>query len=229
MACQCERQDLCVARVPIFSELECDKLQEINQLVTKKEYRQGETIFLEGERSQNIYILHEGMVKNYKISPEGREYIIRLLREGDYFGELILFKDEPLTSYAEALTDVTLCLLNKQDLEALLQDNPALALKLLASFSSRLQRAEQTIETLALEDARQKVIRLLVNLAEDSGKRTGQGIRIDLPLNRNGLASFLGITQETLSRKLTELLEEGIITEIDRKKIVINNELLNIG
>lgn len=101
---QCNHsKELCVRKVPIFSELDDEKLLEINNLVRKKEYKNGEIICHEGDPSEYLYIIESGLIKLFKIGKNGTEYILRLLREGQFFGELVLFKDEVLNSVNDKL------------------------------------------------------------------------------------------------------------------------------
>ena len=218
---------LCVSKVPIFSELEYEKLKQINKLAKHRTYSKKEIIFMEGQLAQNIHIINSGQVKIFNTSKEGKEYIIRLLGEGDFFGELILFKDENLTYSAKAVTEVELCLLNKNDLEKLLEDNPPIARQLLAALSSRLKTIEDKAYSLALDNAKDKTKKLLIRLAKENGDKKETGIEIHLPLTRAGLASLMGMKQETMSRKLSELEKDGKIEIIGRKKILLKDKLFD--
>lgn len=221
-------EHLCVSKVPIFSSLNHKRLKEINKVVRQRVYSKNEIIFMEGEPAQNIHIINKGRVKVFNTSADGKEYIIRLLKEGDFFGELILFKEEPISYSARALTEVSVCLINKNDLETLINDNPKISNELLTALSSRLKQVEEKAHSLALDDARIKTIKLLNNLSEENGQNTKKWTMIELPLTRDGLASLMGMTQETLSRKLSELEDEKKIELIGHKKILIKGELFNI-
>ncbi len=220
-------EHLCVSKVPIFSGLNQKRLKEINKVVKHRVYSKNEIIFMEGDPAQNIHIINSGQVKIFNTSTEGKEYIIRLLEEGDFFGELILFKEEAISYSARALTEVSVCLINKNDLETLIKDNPKISNELLTALSSRLKQVEEKAYSLALDDARIKTIKLLNKLAQEKGEKKDKGTMIELPLTRDGLASLMGMTQETLSRKLSELETEKKIKLIGRKKILIKDDLFN--
>ncbi|AGB41173.1 cAMP-binding protein [Halobacteroides halobius DSM 5150] len=211
----------CVKKVPIFAELDQETIAKIDKLVTRKSYQAGEMIFWEGDPGENLYILNSGQVKIYKTSMEGKEYIVHLLTENDFFGELVLFKEEPLSNNAQAVTDCAVCLINKNDLERLLNHDPKLAHHLLAAFGTRLKETRQMLQSLALDDSKAKTIRFLVNLAQESGIEKKDGVLIKLPLSRKGLADFLAMTPETLSRKLSELQQEDIILLKGQKQVII--------
>ena len=217
--------NLCVSKVPIFSELSLEKLQEINALVKSKAYKNGEIIYFEGDPGEYLYILESGLVKLSKIKKNGDEYILRLLKEGQFFGELVLFKEEHHNSSAEAIGDCQVCILHKKDLENLIKASPDLSYKLLAAVTSRLNKTEVQLESIVLEDAKDKTIRLLNKLAKENSQKRQDGLLIDLPLSRDGLASLIGISQETLSRKLSELQSDGILVIKGQKQILLKNKL----
>ncbi|TDO89270.1 CRP/FNR family transcriptional regulator [Halanaerobium saccharolyticum] len=218
------KHEACVRKVPIFSDLDNEKINKLNSLVKQRKFKNGELIYLEGEIGKNIYIIESGLVKLYRSNEEGNQYILRLLKEGDFFGELVLFKEEQLSSSAEAVGDCTICMLPKDELEKLIKSSPELSYKLLSAITSRLNKTENKLQSLALEDAKEKTMRLLLELAKESGIKKENGILINLPLSRDGLANLIGTTQETLSRKLSALQQEGLISIQGQKKILIKND-----
>ncbi len=220
----CTHQDYCVSKVPLFSELSSEKLKEINSLIRKQEYNSGEIIQMEGQIGDDIYIIESGLIKLYKTSKDGKQQIIRLVNDGQFFGEFVLFKEEVLTSSAEAVIDSNVCVIAKRDLEQLIKTNADLSNKLLGVLTSRLNMLENKVTSLALEDAREKTMRLLLDLAQENGRKKENGILVDLPLSRNGLANLMGMSQETLSRKLSELQEDGIISIKGQKQVFIVNQ-----
>ncbi|HBH12690.1 MAG TPA: Crp/Fnr family transcriptional regulator [Clostridiales bacterium] len=214
---------LCVSKVPIFSEFSNEELLKINNLVRKKEFRNGEIICHEGDPGEYLYIIESGLIKLFKIGKNGNEYILRLLKEGQFFGELVLFKDDVSHSSAEAIGDCSICIIPKNDLERLIKTSSDLSYNLLAAVTSRLNKTEIQLESLALEDAMEKTLRLLLELAKENGTKNEEGILIDLPLSRAGLASLIGVSHETLSRKLSELQEEGTLLIKGQKQLLLTN------
>lgn len=214
----------CVSKVPLFSELDPIKLSELEKLVISKQYKNGEVIYAEEEPGEYIYIIDSGLVKLYKTGKDGNEYILRLLKAGQFFGEMVLFKKEKLSSSAESVGDCNICMIGKKDLENLIRSNLELSYKLLSSISIRLNKTENKLISFALEDAREKTMRLLLDLAQESGIKREDGVLVKLPLNRQGLANLMGISQETLSRKFTELQNEGIIYLLGQRQVLLKNK-----
>ncbi len=220
----CQREGhICVSEVPIFSELSNDKIMEINSLVQKRVYKNGEIVFHEGDKGEFLYIIEAGLIKLFKIGKNGNEYILRLLKDGQFFGELVLFKDDELNSSAQAIGDTHICLIPIAELEKLIKTSADLSNSLLSAISSRLKQAELQLESFVLEDAIEKTLRLLLELAKENGTKNKDGIMIDLPLSRAGLASLIGISNETLSRKLTELQDAGTLDIIGQKQILLKS------
>lgn len=213
-------EHICASTVPIFAALGRAELQQVNDLLTKKEFRKGEVLFTHGEPGNQLYIVRHGRVKLYTLSTEGRQQTVRILEHGDFFGELALFKETTHALTAEALTDTGICLLAREAFRRLLADNASIALAMLAVLSERLARAEEFIGDLTLKNSEQRLASWLLLMAE-KGARTPQGLRIALSLTRQELANLLGTTTETVSRKLSAFQEEGIITTQGYKTVII--------
>lgn len=216
--------DSCIYKVPIFAGLDESKVGQLERLVQQREYRSGEIIYLEDEPDEFIYIIDSGLVKLYTIGKDGGEYILRLLKSGDFFGEFVFFREAKHGSSAETVTDCKICMIGKKELENLLRTDTELSFNLLASITDRLNETEQKLISLALEDAREKTMRLLLDLAQESGEKRADGILVKLPLNRQGLANLIGLSQETLSRKLSELEKENIITLQGQKQVLLRKK-----
>ncbi len=181
---------------------------------------------MEGQSAQNIHIINSGRVKIFTTSSEGKEYIICLLEEGDFFGELILLKEETLSYSAKAITEVSSCLINKNDLESLIQETPAISQEFLTVLSSRRKNIEDKAHSLALDDSKKTTIKLLNNIANETGTQKEDGVLIELPLTREGLANLMGMSQETLNRKLSELEKQDKLKLLSGRKFLIKEELI---
>jgi CRP/FNR family transcriptional regulator len=120
--CQCGHcpNDLCIRKVPIFSTLNREDLENIAELISHKEYKKGELIIREGEKSEAIIIINEGSVKAFKYTSDGREQILYVFSEGDFFGEQNLLSNRTATYSVETLTLVKACSLSKNQLQELL-------------------------------------------------------------------------------------------------------------
>ncbi|KZL92742.1 nitrogen fixation regulation protein FixK [Clostridium magnum DSM 2767] len=219
-----EMEHVCASIVPIFSTLDTDELRKINSLIQKKEYAKGTILFEQEDPANYLYIIRHGKVKLYKMSKNGRKQIIRILEQGDFLGVLSLFSDEHHSLSAEALVDTGTCLISREDFKNLIRQNPEMSLGVIHALSKRLSYTEKFITDLMLKSIEERLVTWLMLLAEKEGKVTPQGILISINLSRNEIANLLGTTTETVSRKLTKLQSEEIISIKGSKTITILNK-----
>lgn len=219
---QCARS-ICASKVPIFSKLNHDELIEIVQLIAHRDAKHGDMLFLEGDTSDALLIINHGQIKLFKYTKEGKEQILHILGEGDFFGELSLLKEQTYTYNAMALSDVKLCLLSRNELQRMLEKNPSIAQKILEEVGQRLIHAEALVQKLATQDVESRIAGLLWELQAKYGHKTGEGVELDLPLTREDLANFVGVARETISRKLHLLQQQGIILLEGRQRIIIKH------
>lgn len=212
-----------IRQIPIFEGLADDELALINQLTVRLNYKKKGTIFTEGQPGVGVYFVLCGQVKIYKLSEDGREQILHFRREGDIFGEVVLFHGGPYPATAETLTDSQVGVIRNEDLERLLVTHPSIAIKLVKLMATKLRRAQIKVHELNTQDTLRRVITKLLRMARVYGEKTPQGIRINLELNRQDLASYVGTTRETLTRILSDLKKNGAI-ELDTRTVIILDE-----
>jgi CRP/FNR family transcriptional regulator, anaerobic regulatory protein len=204
----------CIDRVPIFGNLTFEEKAEISRITINKEYKKGETIYLAGDKGERLYVIHRGKVKISRISEAGKEQIIRILGPGDFMGELSLFIHSPLDSNAEALEVTTVCTIDGNTLNQIINKNPSIAVKIIEELSKRLQNAENLIESLGLHDVEQRVAKAILEMSNNKDE-------IVLQVSKKDFASHIGISQETLSRKLSLFQDAEWIKQIGHRKILI--------
>ena len=214
--CLCEH--ICASRVPIFSGLGQEELARFNDILVTTDYDDGELIYTQGSLALSLCIVNTGRVKLFATSPEGREQVLRLLNPGDFFGEGVLFAEQNLATSAQALGPTKVCRIDKREAEDILRRNPDIAYRVIAELNLRLLQAEAQIELLGTRSTQQRIVTLLLNLREEQGSD-----EIDLPLNREGLANLTGMTLENFSRKVSELQQQGLITPLGRRKMILND------
>lgn len=214
MPCSCFLRDgrNCIERVPIFSGLTSEEQMEIAQITNERTFTRGELIFSAGDENHNLYVIHQGQVKLSRISESGKEQILRLVGPGDFIGELAMFTKQPASAQAEALQDGIMCVINGERLKELMVKYPQIALKVVEELSSRLERAEGMIESLALHSVEQRIAQALLQYETD---------QFELAMSKGDLAAALGMTKETLSRKLSAWQAEGIIKQTGQRQIEI--------
>lgn len=197
--------------ISIFSVLPDDDLTALENLVVHRRYHKGDDIVREGDPASALHIIHGGEVKVYRLRPDGGEQVLRVLGEGDFFGELALLSGARSPSTATVVSPSLVCAVHQRDLRTFLLEHPRAMYAILTALVGRLAQAEDIVENIASFDSRQKAAALLLTLAQRQGRQTKQGTEIKLSLNRADLASMVGLTQETLSRRMSEFREQGWI------------------
>ena len=192
--------------------------------ISHKKYKKKELIFSEGNKANTLYFVNEGKIKIYKYTKDGKEQILYLLSEGEFFGELNILKEAKYGFNAEAIEDCKICTLSKDDLKDLLIKKPIISIKMLEALTERITSVENLVQNIATNDVNSKIAYLLVSLADKYGIDNAGCIIINLPMNREDMANYIGITRETLSRKLKKFEEDGLIQIVGTKKIVILNK-----
>ena len=224
MECQCHQEHMssCVEIVPIFSSLSRQEMLEVESIAIAKKYARGDMIYMEGDQGDRLYVVHRGLVKVFRLSPNGKEQVIRVLGPGEFMGELALFSPATLTDNAVALEEASLCLIEGTLIKDLMQKHPLIAFKVIEELSKRLESAENLIRDINLHPVEQRLAEALLRMVQEQEKGAGGGGgAIVLPMTKGALASQLGMTQETLSRKLSSFQEQGLIELQGARKIVI--------
>lgn len=207
----------CVSLVPIFNHLEEHQMAEVMATTKSVTYKRGEIIYRAGSQSDSLYIVNSGKIKIYRLSEAGKEQVVRILNPGGFTGELALFNESLHEAYAEAMEETQVCRIERRDLQEFLVKFPSISLKILAEFSNRLEQSEKQTTRFATEKVDTRIALFLAECLNSDD----QSMEIVLPMSRKNLASYLGTTPETISRKLSEFEEMGYIKQKTNKKIMI--------
>lgn len=204
----------CIAIVPIFSALSPNEMAEVAAITAEKKFEKGELIYFAGKEGKKLFVLHTGRVKVSRINPTGKTQVIRVIGPGEFIGELSLLSQAALTDYAEALEPCVMCVVEGSRLKGLMKKYPSIALNVMEELSARLEKAERLIEDINLRSAEQRLAQALLNLAGDRRE-------FELSLTKGDFASQLGMTQETLSRKLSTFQDKGLIGLKGQRRIIV--------
>ncbi|MDD2430236.1 MAG: Crp/Fnr family transcriptional regulator [Firmicutes bacterium] len=213
----------CGQRVPIFSGLKESDYAKVAGLIVHKDYDKGEMIFREGDLFPYLAIVRTGLIKTFKYTIEGREQILGMFGEGDFVGEINLLSGKPCSANCAAINKTGLCLIPRDSFQALLKQHSDIMFLILEELATRVGRLESLVQQLGTQNADSRLIALLIQLGERYGKDQGENLLVELPLSREGLANYIGVTRETVSRKLNQLKEDGLIELIGNRKVLIKN------
>ncbi len=209
-------------RTALFSSLSAPELQMLAAKTARKHCSAGELLFSEGEPCRGLHIISRGRVRIFKTSAGGREQVLAMNGPGESVAELPVFDGGPYPASAIAVEETEIAFISRKDFQDYCLDHPEVSLKVLAFVGARLRRLVGIIEELSFTTIRQRLVSLLVRLAQSEGKKTTRGIEVLLPGSHQELANQLGTVRELVSRNLMRLQAEGLV-EVDARQIVIKD------
>jgi CRP/FNR family transcriptional regulator, cyclic AMP receptor protein len=217
--------------VPMFARLSDEHLRLLSSSLGSQTFGRGATIFHRGSVGDTLYLIVHGQVRIYTVSQLGQELSVTLFRDGNFFGELSLLDGHERSASAVAMRATTTLTLHRAAFMQAIRTYPEIAISVLEELSARLRHTNTYIEHLASTSAPQRVIRTLLDLADQHGEVEPGTTRVDLHLTQDDLASLAGTTRETVNRVLSGLRDQGLI-RIERARLSVLNltqlELLNI-
>jgi CRP/FNR family transcriptional regulator, cyclic AMP receptor protein len=207
-------------KIFLFTPLSDHELEIIERLIVDRPYAKGTFIILEGEPGEALFLIRSGRIKIFKTTPDGREQILNILRDGSVFAEVVLFDGGAYPASAQALEDSLVGHLRNEDMEMMLEQHPMLAIKMLRIMGGRLRRAQGLIGDLALQDAYGRLAGLLLRAARQQGQKTPEGIVLQITLTRQEMANMVGTSRETVARILSRFQQDGAL-RVERQKFTI--------
>lgn len=207
-------------KTALLSNLSREELQILAARTVRKLFRAGELLFSEGEPCSGLHIISKGKVRIFKTSVNGREQVLAVNVPGESVAELPVFDGGPYPASAAATEDTEIAFISRRDFHAYCVEHPEVPLKVLSVVGARLRRLVGIIEELSFTTIRERLIVLLVKLAQTEGKKTDRGIEFLLPSTHQELASQLGTVRELISRNLMRLQAEGLL-DVDARQIVV--------
>ncbi|GAB2802693.1 Crp/Fnr family transcriptional regulator [Streptomyces chlorus] len=204
-----------VQKVRLFAGLPEAAQHRVAFAAVTCQYRHDERIYGPGDRT-GLFIVHRGLVKVYRLTESGNEQLIRLMSPGDFLGETALLADTTTDHFAVALQPSELCVIDRARFTGLLGQHPSVAVQMLQTVSGRLGTAEEMVSALSGKPVGQRLAQQLLLLADEAG-----GGVFWLPTTKKELASYLGTTAETLSRRLGALQKAGVIRLGPRRQVEI--------
>ena len=214
-----------LGQLPLFASVGRLVLLALAQACEQQTGEKGDVLVREDDlATRGFYLILEGSAKVVLSGPDGREAVLALLEEGDFFGEMSLLDGDPRSATVRATTEIRLVLLRRPSFMDLLQKHPEISIALLTALSSRLRQANRKISALALSPVHARVSGAILQLAEFQGFRVkGQVVIHDRPTQQE-IAEMASTTRETVSRVLGQMQKDGLI-QLDGRELVILDEV----
>lgn len=201
-----------LSELTVFQDLTAREMEDLNRITTMSTVQKGRVFYRPEEPGEVLFILKEGRVQLYRISPEGKKLVITTLGEHTLFGEMALLGTKMHNTFAEAVEDCLICVMSRTDLERMILSRPQVALRILEITGKRLREAEERLESMAFKEIPARLASLLLRLSseQESDEVTG--------MTHQDLAESVGTYRETATQVLNDLKSQGLI-EIGRKRI----------
>ena len=204
--------------IPMFASVSPEALESIASLLIERNFPKHKTIVEEGAPGDYMYIIVEGRVKVTKLSGDGREKILELLEQGDFFGEMSLLDDAPRSASVKAMSAVRILALARNDFIRLLSRSPDLALSVIQELTRRLRQVDEQASSLSFQRVKERTMGLLVRLAREESGQPGR--RKTSVLTHQQIADMIGTSRETVTRVLKVLKEQGWLAQEGKHYLV---------
>ena len=208
--------------VALFWDLSEEELGYISEKMIARHYESGKFIFLEDSEGEQCFFVVQGSVKVTRLSKDGREVILAMLNEGEFFGEMALLDGESRSANVIALEQTEVLTLNREDFLIVLHDYPQIAIQLLKEMAHRLRKSDRHIASLSLSDAEKRIALCVIRFADEQGIiKRGQVSIPKVPIQQD-IANMAGTSRETVSRAINLLEKENFIKRKGRELLILD-------
>lgn len=204
----------------LFERLTPEQIQRLESRSKSRQFPRHSLIYLPSDESGSVLLLASGRVKIYHLTGDGKQAVLAIIDPGELFGELALFGTGQREEFAEAMESSAVIMMPRDEIQRLMEEHPHVSLSVTKLMGLRRRRVERRLKSLLFRSNRDRLIHLLLELAEKYGRRTDEGILIGIKLSHQELANIIGSTRETVTVLLGELQSEGQLI-IKRRQIVL--------
>jgi CRP-like cAMP-binding protein len=206
--------------VALFEELDDSALDAVHRAAQRLRLRAWAVLFRQDDEAKVLYLVAAGRIRVSEITPEGHEVLLRFIEPGQPLGLMAAMKGMVYPVTAEAAEESSVLGWKRTAMEGLMDRHPRLARNVMRLMVRRIRELQQRCVELSTERVEQRVARTLLRLVHQAGKRTDDGVLLDMPLSRQDLAALTGTTLFTVSRILNRRQTEALVT-IGRRRIVL--------
>lgn len=198
----------------LFKDLSAEDMDKVEKMTDLVNFRKGQLIYSPGETKEVLFLLKQGKIQLYQLSPDGKKLVITVLEPGTIFGEMSMIGQGMYQAFAEVTEDATICVIGRQNMVEFLSSRPAVALRLLEIVGQRFLEAQASLEALAFKNVRARLASLLLRLAKQQAGNVVEGV------SHQDLAEMAATLRETITETLNHFKEEGLV-ELGRRYITI--------
>lgn len=216
-----------LAKFSLFRDLEDHELEKVVDISISREWKKNSHIFMQGDPLQNVYFINEGKVKIYKSDANGREQIVAILKKGEMFPHVGFFRKGGYPGYSEVLEQASLVVVPISQFEKVLVENPHLSIKVFKVLGEKIVDLQERLEAQILNNTYEQIIKLLIRLGELHGKKQENGtVLLKADFTNKDMANMIGTTRETVSRTLTKMKKDKLLSTDSNGNMILDPDLL---
>ena len=221
MACLCEQiagKDIelsptCIGHLWLFQNLDSKEIEAIGHKALRKKSIKGQALFLQGDPTDEMFLIKGGRVKLSKVLEDGTEQTLDIRKAGDFVGENMFSEEGEYPVSAYCLEDTLTCGFSRSQFEELVLQYPKIGLQIIKNLSERISWLTGRVGSLAVTNIEDRLYRVLINVAKEHGTNSPQGVLIQFPLTHEDLSFLTGAHRVSISRTMKALKEAGKIIQ----------------
>lgn len=215
-----ELSQVCLGQLWMFDNLTQAEITALMDEADRKRLTRGETLFMQADPADALFLIKGGRVKLVKYFEDGNELTLDIRREGDFLGENIFSDQGQYPVSAICLEDTLICGFNREQFERVVLQHPNIGLQVIKNLSDRVTWLTSHVGSLAVTNIEERLFRVLCNVAKKHGSESSRGIVIQFPLTHEDLSFLTGSHRVSITRAMKALKEAGKIIFEDKKLIL---------
>jgi CRP/FNR family transcriptional regulator len=228
MACLCEQiagsdielSPTCIGHLWIFQNLETEEVEALSREALRKRSTKGQALFLQGDSTDEMFLIKGGRVKLSKVLEDGNELTLDIRKAGDFVGENMFSEEGHYPVSAYCLEDTLTCGFNRSQFEQMVLQHPKVGLQIIKNLSERITWLTQRVGSLAVTNIEDRLYRVLTSVAKEHGTISSKGTAIQFPLTHEDLSFLTGAHRVSITRAMKALKAAGKIIHEDKRLIL---------
>jgi len=216
-----------IKAVPFFACLSDEDVAEIHRVIVEKRFYRNQIILQEEDTPNYMYIIGSGKVKVVQVSDDGKEQILAIHHEGEFFGEMTLLDGKTSPANVVAMEDASIGMISREDFERHLLKNEKILKGIISLLCSRLRESWMMLRVFGFGDAEQRVRAMLGFLGMQHGSKNVRGTTITLKLTHEDIANYSSVSRETVTRLLGKFTRSGEIEFLEDRLILLKPAFFN--
>ena len=228
MACLCEKiagndielSPTCIGHLWIFQNLEAEEVEALSREALRKKSTTGQALFLQGDPTDEMFLIKGGRVKLSKVLEDGTELTLDIRKAGDFVGENMFSEEGQYPVSAYCIEETLTCGFSRSQFEELVLQHPKVGLQIIKNLSERITWLTRRVGSLAVTNIEDRLYRVLTSVAKEHGTQSTQGIVIQFPLTHEDLSFLTGAHRVSITRAMKALKKAGKIIHEDKRLIL---------